>query len=279
MTDVHLIQNQGFFKNLEIAAAFCASDSDSLREANSILEKVREHRIAALSEKAKAIEHRIAARSEKEKASKAACLKEVTSHLQKAEEHNENRVDFEIYAERLKKEEHDKERNAFKIMFYHPQYNSQPFENLLVFLQRLQPKKAAETLKQIIAIVTNAEIKIYVEDEEAEEIARGKKSLWAIAYFRVMESVVKNALFCESIKINHKLNFSTNFLGFRVASLQYQGKMSQMRSIAYERLEMFKKRRHNLLTISAFLCFFFRKVLALPKGHHYSLEMKKLLLK
>jgi len=264
MTDVHLIQNQGFFKNLEIAAAFCASASDSLREANSILKKVREHGIAA--------------RSEKAKASKAACLKEVTSHLQKAEEHNENRVDFKIYAERLKKEANDKERNAFKIMFYHPQYNSQPFENLLVFLQRLQPKKAAETLKQIIAIVTNAEIKIYVEDE-AEEIARGKKSLWAIAYFRVMESVVKNALFCESIKINHKLNFSTNFLGFRVASLQYQGKMSQMRSIAYERLEMFQKRRHNLLTISAFLCFLFRKFLRLPKGHHYSPEMKKLLLK
>jgi ubiquitin-protein ligase len=42
--------------------------------------------------------------------------------------------------------------------------------------------------------MTNTEIKNFMEEEE---------SLWAIAYFRVMESVFKNALFCESIKINH----------------------------------------------------------------------------
>jgi hypothetical protein len=72
-------------------------------------------------------------------------------------------------------------------------------------------------------------------------VARRGKSLWTLSYFRIMEFVVKNALFCESIKINHKLIFSTNFLGFRVASLQYQGKMAQMRSIAYEKLEMYQK--------------------------------------
>jgi hypothetical protein len=103
--------------------------------------------------------------------------------------------------------------------------------------------------------------------EEEISVARRGKSLWALSYFRIMEFVVNNALFCESIKINRKLNFSTNFLGFRVASLQYQGKMAQMRSIAYEKLEMYQKRRLNLLNISAFLCFLFRKIFMFPDNY------------
>lgn len=166
-------------------------------------------------------------------------------------------------------------RKALTILFFHPQYNSKPFENLLGFLQRLPPKKAAETLNHMIAIVTNHEIETFMQEEETK-IARGKKSLWVVPYFRIIEFVVKTALFCERIKFKHNLNFSTNFLGFRVASLQCQGKMAQMRSIAFERLEMFQKRRHNLLTISAFLCFLFRKIFQFPRNF-VSLQMKRLL--
>lgn len=156
--------------------------------------------------------------------------------------------------------------NALVKIFFNPLYNSKPFENLLVFLQRLPPKKAAEILKHFIAIVTNDEVKKFMQEEEIR-VARGDKSLWALSYFKIMEFVVNNALFCESIKINHKLNFSTKFLGFRVASLQYQGKMAQMRSIAYERLEMYQKRRLNLLNISASLCFLFRKIFMFPDNY------------
>ena len=253
--DLDLDQYYGFFKKLEGSAAYCVLAADCLEKATAFSEKVREHRIAVDSFK-------------KANARNAACL-------EKVKEHEEQRILYKSSAVDLLNQAIDHSRHALAEMFFHPRYSSQPFGNLLVFLQRLQPKKAAETLKHIIVIMTNAEVKKFMEEEEIRESNRGKKSLWAIAYFRIMESVVKNALFCESIKINHKLNF----LGFRVASLQYQGKMSQMRSIAYERLEMFQKRRHNLLTISAFLCFLFRKFLALPKGHHYSPEMKKLLLK
>jgi hypothetical protein len=256
-------QYYGFFEKLKGAAALCASAAYCLAEATALSEKVREHRIAVRSEKAKARE--------------AACLKEATAFLEKAKEHEEQRVLCKNSALDLNEKAIDHSRHATVKMFFNPRYNSQPFGNLLVFLQRLPPKKAAETLKHIIAIVTNAEIKKFMQDEEIRVATRGEKSLWVIPFFKLMEFVVKNALFCESIKINHKLNFSTNFLGFRVASLQYQGKMAQMRSIAYERLEMFQNRRHNLLTISAFLCFLFRKFLKLPKGHHYSPEMKKLL--
>ena len=156
--------------------------------------------------------------------------------------------------------------NELVKIFGNPRYNSQPFENLLGFLQRLPPKKAAETLKYIIAIMTNDVVKKIMQDKDIR-VAKSDKSFWALSYFKIMEFVVKNALFCESIKINHKLNFSTNFLGFRVASLQYQGKMAQMRSIAYEKLEMCQKRRLNLLNISAFLCFLFRKIFMFPDNY------------
>lgn len=81
----------------------------------------------------------------------------------------------------------DHSRHALTEMFLNPRVNSQPFANLLVFLQRLSPKKAAETLKNIIAIVTNAEVKKFIQEEEIR-VASGekKKTLWAISYFRVM---------------------------------------------------------------------------------------------
>lgn len=245
------IQSQQFLGQLNIAATCCASASNSLTKAKSLLDKVRQRRKAAHFSR---------------KAGNAACL-----------EKDELRVIYKKEAKALEKEANDEAHKAALTMFFHPQYNLQPFENLLCFLQRQSPKQAAETLKKIIAIVANAEIKAYME-EEAEKIARGKKSLWAIPYFRRMEFVVTNALFCDNIKINHKLNMSTNFLGFRVASLQYQGKMAQMRSIAFERLEMFQKRRHNLLNISAFLCFLFRKIFRFP-GNFISTPMRSLLKK
>lgn len=249
-----------FIKKLQIADAFCSSAADYLKTASSLLAKVKEHKIASRSAKA----------------SKSACLKEATDS-KNANEQDSLRVLYKKEAKDLKKKANDEAHKAALTMFFHPQYTPQPFDNLLGFLQRLPSKQAAEVLKQIIAIVANAEIKTFLEDE-SEKIARGKKSLWAIGYFRLMEFVVKNALFCENIKINHKLNLSTNFLGFRVASLQYQGKMAQMRSIAFERLEMFQKRRHNLLNISAFLCFLFRKIFRFP-GNFISTPMRSLLKK
>jgi hypothetical protein len=202
-------------------------------------------------------------------------LAKSTAFLEEAKKDKAQKKHFKSLALDLKNQAIVHSRNALTKMFFHPQYNLQPFANLLVFLQRLPPKKAAETLKHMIAIVTNHEIETFMQEEETK-IARGKKSLWVIGSFRLMEFVVKNALFCERIKIEHKLNFSTNFLSFRVASLQCQGKMAQMRSIAFERLEMFQKRRHNLLTISAFLCFLFRKIFQFPRNF-VSLQMKRLL--
>lgn len=207
----------------------------------------------------------------------AASLAKATVFLDEAKKDKKKRGRYKSLAVDLKNQAIEHSRNALTKMFFHPQYNPQPFENLLVFLQRLPPKKAAETLKHMIAIVRNYEISTFMQEEEIK-IVRGKKSLWVIPYFRLMEFVVKNALSCERIKIKHKMNFATNFLGFRVASLQYQGKMAQMRSIAFERLEMFQKRRHNLLTISAFLCFLFRKIFQFP-NNFVSLEMKRLLKK
>jgi hypothetical protein len=203
------------------------------------------------------------------------CLAKSTAFLEEAKKDKKQRKHFKNLAVDLKNQAIIHSHNASTKIFFHPQYNLQPFANLLVFLQRLPPKKAAETLKHMIAIVTNHEIETFMQEEETK-IARGKKSLWVIANFRIIEFVVKTALFCERIKFKHKMNFSTNFLGFRVASLQCQGKMAQMRSIAFERLEMFQKRRHNLLTISAFLCFLFRKIFQFPRNF-VSLQMKRLL--
>ena len=205
----------------------------------------------------------------------ADCLAKATAFLKKAKKDKAQKKHFKSLALDFSNQAIVHSRNASVKMFFHPQYNLGPFGDLLGFFQRLPPKKAAETLKHMFAIVTNHEIETFMQEEETK-IAGGKKSLWVIAYFRLMEFVVKTALFCERIKIEHKLNFSTNFLGFRVASLQCQGKMAQMRSIAFERLEMFQKRRHNLLTISAFLCFLFRKIFQFPRNF-VSLQMKRLL--
>ena len=205
----------------------------------------------------------------------ADCLAKATAFLEEAKKDKAQKKHFKSLALDLKNQAIEHSRKASVKMFFHPQYNLGPFGDLLGFLQRLPPKKAAETLKHMFAIVTNHEIETFMQEEETK-IARGKKSLWVIGYFRLMEFVVKTALFCKRIKIEHKLNFSTNFLGFRVASLQCQGKMAQMRSIAFERLEMFQKRRHNLLTISAFLCFLFRKIFQFPRNF-VSLQMKRLL--
>jgi hypothetical protein len=205
----------------------------------------------------------------------ADCLAKATAFLKEAKKDKKKKKHFRSLALDLKNQAIEHSRKASVKMFFHPQYNLGPFGDLLGFLQRLPPKKVAETLKHMFAIVTNHEIETFMQEEETK-IARGKKSLWVIPYFRLMEFVVKTALFCERIKIEHKLNFSTNFLGFRVASLQCQGKMAQMRSIAFERLEMFQKRRHNLLTISAFLCFLFRKIFQFPRNF-VSLQMKRLL--
>jgi hypothetical protein len=252
MTDFSLVPFQRFFKKLEGSASLCASAANCLAEATALSEKEREHRIAVFSEKAKA--------------RNAACLKEATAFLEKAKEHEEQCVLYKSSVVDLNDQAFVHSRNALVKIFFNPQYDSQPFGDLLVFLQRLPPKKAAETLKHFIAIVTNDEVKKFMQEEEIS-VARRGKSLWALSYFRIMEFVVNNALFCESIKINRKLNFSTNFLGFRVASLQYQGKMAQMRSIAYEKLEMCQKRRLNLLNISAFLCFLFRKIFMFPDNY------------
>lgn len=243
------IESQHFLKQLKIAATCCASASDSLTKASSLLNIIRQRRKDARLSR---------------KEGNSACLgKDALLICYKKE------------AEDLKKKAKVEAHQAAVTMFFHPQYNLQLFENLLGFLQRLPPKQAAETLNHMIAIVTNHEIETFMQEEETK-IARGKKSFWVVPYFRLMEFVVKTALFCERIKFEHKLNFSTNFLGFRVASLQCQGKMAQMRSIAFERLEMFQKRRHNLLTISAFLCFLFRKIFTFP-NNFVSLQMKRLL--
>lgn len=247
--DLDLDNYYGFFDKLERAAAYSASAADCLAKATAFSEKVREYRFPV--------------HSEKENARNAACLKEAQAQAKAVRDLNDQAIHHS--------------NNAVFTMFFDARYSSEPFENLLVFLQRLPPKKAAKTLKHIIAIVTNVEVKKSVQRVEIIVSTGGKNTyLWKIHYFRLMEFVVKKALFCESIKINHRLNFSTNFLSFRVASLQYQGKMSQMDSIAYERLEMFKKKRLNLLTISAFLCFLFRKVFKFP-NNYISPQMRRLL--
>jgi len=258
LLDLDLDQYYDFFFKLKEAATYCDSAADCLAKADAFSEKAGEHRIAFCSEKANAGKD--------------------NSFLEKAKNHHEQYLFYKKSALDLMYQAIDHSRHAIAEMFLNPRVNSQPFANLLVFLQRLSPKKTAETLKNIIAIVTNAEVKKFIQEEEEEEIrvASGKKTLWAISYFRAMEIVFKNALFCESIKINHRLNSSTNFLGFRVASLQYQGKMAQMHSIAYERLEMSQKRRHNLLNISAFLYFLFRKIFQFP-GNIISTSMRSLL--
>jgi hypothetical protein len=260
MTDLPLDQDDqyyGFFISLKEAAAYCASAADYYAKSTYFSEKAREHRIAFSSEK--------------ENAGKA------DSFLEKVKKHQEQYFLYKKSALDLIYQAINHSRHALDAMFFNPRYSSQPFANLLVFLQRLSPKKAAETLKNIIVIMTNAEVKKFMQEEEIR-VSRGlrEKNLWAISYFRVMEIVFKNALFCESIKINHRLNFSTNFLGFYVASLQYQGKMAQMHSIVYERLEMSRKRRHNLLNISAFLYFLFRRIFKFP-GNIISTSMKRLL--
>ena len=252
MTDLPLDKDDqyyGFFNSLKKAAAYCASAADCYAKSTAFSEKVREYRIAC---------------SERANAGKA------DSSLEEAKKHKKSALDL-IY------QAIDHSNHALDAMFFNPRYSSQPFANLLVFLQRLSPKKAAETLKNIIVIMTNDKVKKFMQEEEIR-VARGlrERNLWAISYFRVMEIVIKNALFCESIKINHRLNFSTNFLGFYVASLQYQGKMAQMHSIAYDRLEMSRKRRHNLLNISAFLYFLFRRIFKFP-GNIISTSMKRLL--
>lgn len=185
-------------------------------------------------------------------------------------------------ADCLRREAEAKSYRAFLVLSGYKSSDNLYFRKLLVFLQELQPKQAAKTLGHLKAIVMDKVIREIFDslDEQERKKARKKQTNMRLLYrWKFMEFVVKNALFCESIKINHNLYSSTDFLGFPVALLQYQGKMSQMRSIAYEPLKMFKRRRLNLLTISAFLYFLCRKFLTLPKGHHYSPEMKKLLLK
>jgi hypothetical protein len=248
---------QTFISKLTEAATQCALAAKSFCESEDLLQKALTCKINARLERAKI---------------KNSDAKDC---IEKAREFESERASCKKLAENCKRNSQIFGRNACTIFFFHPQFDLAPFRNLLFFLQRLSPKEASETLYKIIVIVTNPDIKAFIKEEE-EKIAKGKKSLYAVGHFTIMEFVVKNALFCEKIRVNHKLNFSTKFLRYDLASLQYQGKMAQMRSIAFERLEMFKKQRHNLLTISAFLYFFFRSIFNFP-GNFVSLPMRSLL--
>ena len=253
--------SEKFFVALKHAAILCGLAADCNNRAANLLKEVETHKDAVRSLKKE---------SKNEKGlEREAYLKE--RHL-----HNETASQLQALAELLIKEADANSHKAFLLLFGYESYDD--FRNLLAFLQTLQPKQAAEILKHLIAIVTNQKITEIIH-EEAVKVARGKKTLLRLDRWRVMNFVVQNALFCERIKINHRLYFPTNFLRFHVASLQYQGKMAQMRTIAYEPLKMFKRQKLYLINCSAFLYFFFRKVLKLPARHHVSQEMERLLKK
>jgi hypothetical protein len=250
-----------FFVALKHADILCGLAADCNNRAANLLREAESHKDEVRSLK---------------KQSKNAEGSEREASLKKKQSHNEAASQLKTSAELLIKEADANSHNAFLLLFGYKSYDD--FRNLLAFLQTLHPKQAAEILKHLIAIVTNQKITEMIQ-EEAVKVARGKKTLLRLDRWKVMNFVVQNALFCERIKINHRLYFPTNFLRFHVASLQYQGKMAQMRTIAYEPLKTFKRRRLNLLNCSAFLYFLFRKVLTLPARHHFSLEFKRLLQK
>ena len=243
---------KNFFEALRCAAILCFLAADCINKAANFLKEAETHKDAVRSSKR---ESRNAEGPERE------------ASLRERKSHNEAASQLKALAELLIKEADANSHNAFLLLFGYESYDD--FRNLLAFLQTLQPKQAAEILKHLIAIVRNQKIAETVEEEEVK-VARGKKTLLRIDRWKVMHFVVQNALFCARIRINHRLFFPVNFLGFRVASLQYQGKMAQMRTIAYEPLKMFKRRRLNLLNCSAFLYFLFRKVLRVPAGYHVS---------
>ena len=253
---------KNFFEALRSANEFCVSSAICNSKADELLRKAESHKDVVRSLK---------------KLSKNAKGSESEAYLKERHLHNETASQLQALAELLIKEADANSHNAFLLLFGYESYDD--FRNLLSFLQTLQPKQAAEILKYLIAIVRNQKIAETVEDEAAK-VARGKKTLLRIYRWKDMHFVVQNALFCARIRINHRLYFPTKFLRFHVASLQYQGKMAKMRTIAYEPLKMFKRQRLNLLNCSAFLYFlFFIKVLKLPARHHVSQEMEKLLKK
>ena len=243
-----------FLKRLECAFLNCCSAVDHYRRAANLLIEAKNHKDAA---------H---------------LLKKQKANGPERQSHNDAALHLKTLADLFTNEADAESYDAFLILFGYERYVD--FRCLLAFLQTLQPRQAAEILKHLITIVTNEKIVKTIEEEEAK-VAKGKKTLFRLDRWHMMLFVVQNALFCERIKINHRLCFSTNFLGFHVASLQYQGKMAQIKCIQFpsEPLKMVKKRRRNLLTISAFLCFLCRKFLTLPVGHHVSQEMKRLLQK
>jgi len=248
---------------LKRASVTCSLAADHKRKAANLLTKAKNHKDMVQSLKKK--------NKDSEGPEKEASLRE--RHL-----HNEAASHLKTLADLFTNEADAKSYDAFLILFGYERYVD--FRCLLAFLQTLQPRQAAEILKHLITIVTNEKIVKTIEEEEAK-VAKGKKTLFRLDRWHMMLFVVQNALFCERIKINHRLCFSTNILSFRVASLQYQCKMAQIRCIRlpHEPLKMFKKRRLNLLTISASLCFLCRKFLTLPARHHFSLELKRLLQK
>lgn len=252
---------KNFIEALKRATIFCDSAADCNNRAANFLRDAESHKYAVRLLK---------------KQSKNAEGPEREASLIERKSHNDTASQLTALADLLIKEADANSHNAFLLLFGYESYDD--FRNLLAFLQTLHPKQAAEILKHLIAIVSNQKIAETVE-KEAAKVERGKKTLLRIDRWKDMHFVVQNALFCARIQINHGLFFRVNFLGFRVASLQYQGKMAQMRTIAYEPLKMFKRRRLNLLNCSAFLYFLFRKVLTLPAGHHVSDEMKRLLKK
>jgi hypothetical protein len=253
-----------FFDALKRASVICSSAADCNNRAANLLIEAERHKdeVRLLKKKNK----------DSKGPEKEASLRE--RHL-----HNETASQLQALAELLIKEADAISYDAFLILFGYERYVD--FRCLLAFLQTLQPRQAAEILKHLITIVTNEKIAKTIEEEEAKVAKQSKKTLFRLDRWHMMLFVVQNALLCERIKINHRLNFSTNFLSFHVASLQYQGKMAQIRCIQIpsEPLKMFKKRRLNLLTISAVLCFLCRKFLTLPERHHISQELNRLLQK
>jgi len=245
---------KSFFNALMRAHNFCVSAANCNIEAANLLRKAKTHKDVVC------------------------LLKKQKAGGRERQSHNDASSHLKALADLLIKDADANSHKAFLLLFGYERYDD--FCNLLAFLQTLQPKQAAEILKHLIAVVTNGTIAKTIEEEEAK-VAKGKKTLFRLDRWHMMLFVVQNALFCERIKINHRLCFSTNILSFRVASLQYQCKMAQIRCIRlpHEPLKMFKKRRLNLLTISASLCFLCRKFLTLPARHHFSLELKRLLQK
>lgn len=223
---------EDYLKALKSATDFCVSAAICNSKADKLLREAESHKDAIRSLK---------------KQSKNTEGPEREAYLKERHLHNETASQLQALAELLIKEADANSHNAFLLLFGYERYPD--ICNLLAFLQTLHPKQAAEILKYLIAIVTNQKIAKTIQEEE-EKVARGKKTLLRLDRWKVMNFVVQNALFCARIRINHRLFFPTNFLGFCVASLQYQGKMAQMRTIAYESLKMFKRRRLNLLSIS-----------------------------